>query len=375
MKITLQIILVLLLSVIHVQAQVTPFPGIELAPGEYEIGGITVSGASYSDENALKIVSGLKVGSKIRVPGEDLGNAIRALWKLKLFDKIEISKEKTLGEVLFINIKVTERPRISKHSFSGVKKGSHEDLNKIVERFLPKGTMITENSKNNVAYGIKNYWREKGYLDTEVKVIEETDDSLLNSAKVLFAIDRHKKVKIQNITFEGNKSAKSSKLRKLLENTKRRRKLFASSKFIKKDYEADKEKIIQYYNTIGMRDARIISDSIWRGKNGHLNIHMKIEEGNRYYFRNISWKGNSIHNTETLNKVLGITKGEVFNQELLDNRLRFSQDGRDISSLYLDNGYLSIIEWPEIYTGELEGYDFHEMIITNTESGREIEFN
>ncbi|HMZ74267.1 MAG TPA: outer membrane protein assembly factor BamA [Saprospiraceae bacterium] len=340
MKITLQIILVLLLSVIHVQAQVTPFPGIELAPGEYEIGGITVSGASYSDENALKIVSGLKVGSKIRVPGEDLGNAIRALWKLKLFDKIEISKEKTLGEVLFINIKVTERPRISKHSFSGVKKGSHEDLNKIVERFLPKGTMITENSKNNVAYGIKNYWREKGYLDTEVKVIEETDDSLLNSAKVLFAIDRHKKVKIQNITFEGNKSAKSSKLRKLLENTKRRRKLFASSKFIKKDYEADKEKIIQYYNTIGMRDARIISDSIWRGKNGHLNIHMKIEEGNRYYFRNISWKGNSIHNTETLNKVLGITKGEVFNQELLDNRLRFSQDGRDISSLYLDNGYL-----------------------------------
>lgn len=340
MKIALKIFALLLITQFSVNAQVGSFPSVDISPGEYEIGGITVTGATYSDENALKIVSGLKVGSKIRLPGEDLGNAVRALWKLKLFDNIEITKEKTLGEVLFINIKVTERPRISRHSFSGVKKGSHEDLNKIVDRFLPKGTMITENAKNNVAYGIKEYWREKGYLDTEVKVIEETDDSLLNSAKVRFDIDRNKKIKIQNITFEGNNNAKASKLRKLLENTKRRRKLFASSKFIKKDYEADKRKIIEYYNTIGMRDARIVSDSIWRGNNRHLNIHMKIDEGNRYYFRNISWKGNSIYDTETLNKVLGITKGEVFNQEFLDNRLRFSQDGRDISSLYLDNGYL-----------------------------------
>ncbi len=340
MKIYLIILNILFVSVLGLRSQDVKLPAIDLTPGDYEIGGITVSGASYSDENAIRIVSGLKVGSKLRIPGEDLGNAIRSLWKLKLFENVEITKEKSLGEVIFLNIKVTERPRIARHSFSGVKKGSHEDLNKIVERFLPKGTIITENAKNNVVFGIKKYWKEKGYLDTEINVKEEREDSLLNSARLKFEISKNKKIKIQNITFTGNKSVKSSKLRKLLENTKRRRKIFASSKFIAKDYETDKESIIKYYNTLGLRDAKIVKDSIWRGKNKHINIHMTIDEGNRYYFRNISWKGNSIYDVDALKKVLGINKGDVFNQELLENRLRFSQDGRDISSMYLDNGYL-----------------------------------
>ena len=324
----------------NIQAQQSDLPTLDLTPGEYEIGGISVTGASYSDENAIKIVSGLKVGSKIKIPGEDIGNAIRALWKLKLYDNIQISKEKAIGETIFLNIKISERPRIGRHSFSGVKKGSHDDLNKIVDRFLPKGTIATDNAKNNVVYGIKKYWIEKGYLDTEVKVDEEKEDSLLNSVTLKFVIDRHKKVKIQNIDFVGNESVKSSKLRKLMENTKRRRKLFSSSKFIKKDYDEDKVKIIQYYNTIGLRDARIAKDSVWRGSNKQLNIQITIDEGKRYYFRNIDFKGNSIYTQEALKKVLGINKGDVYNQELLENRLRFSQDGRDVSSLYLDNGYL-----------------------------------
>jgi outer membrane protein insertion porin family len=220
MKIFFCLVSILFLSLVRINAQEINLPSADLNPGEYEIGGITVSGASYSDENAIKIVSGLKVGAKLRIPGEDLGNAIRALWKLKLFDNVEITKEKTLGETVFLNIKVTERPRISKHSFSGVKKGSHEDLNKIVERFLPKGTIVTENAKNNVSFGIKKYWKEKGYLDTDVKVKEERDDSLLNSVKLRFDIIRNKKVKIQNITFSGNSSVKSSNFENYLKTQK-----------------------------------------------------------------------------------------------------------------------------------------------------------
>jgi len=325
--------------------------------GEYEIGGITVSGASYSDENAIKLVSGLKVGAKIRVPGEDIGNAIRALWKLKLYDNVVITKDKTVGEVVFLNIKVVERPRIAKHSFLGVKKGTHEDLNKVVTRFLPEGTIVTENAKNNVEKGIANYFIEKGYLDTKVITKEEREDSTLNSVRLKFVIDRGKKVKIQDITFVGNKNVKASKLRKLMDKTKRRWKLFSSSKFIKKDYEEDKLSIIKYYNTIGFRDAIITKDTTWRGKNGYLRIQISIDEGNRYYFRNIKWKGNSIYDVATLQRVLGISKGDVYNQELLENRLRFSQDGRDVSSLYLDNGYLFFQVDPQEYVVTADSLD------------------
>ncbi|HMG15038.1 MAG TPA: outer membrane protein assembly factor BamA, partial [Saprospiraceae bacterium] len=316
-----------------------------------------VSGASYSDENAIKLVSGLKVGAKIRVPGEDIGNAIRALWKLKLYDNVVITKDKTVGEVVFLNIKVVERPRIAKHSFLGVKKGTHEDLNKVVTRFLPEGTIVTENAKNNVEKGIANYFIEKGYLDTKVITKEEREDSTLNSVRLKFVIDRGKKVKIQDITFVGNKNVKASKLRKLMDKTKRRWKLFSSSKFIKKDYEEDKLSIIKYYNTIGFRDAIITKDTTWRGKNGYLRIQISIDEGNRYYFRNIKWKGNSIYDVATLQRVLGISKGDVYNQELLENRLRFSQDGRDVSSLYLDNGYLFFQVDPQEYVVTADSLD------------------
>ncbi len=356
MKKIFSYIVFILLSLSTLFAQNKPTtPG---APtGEYEIGGITVSGASYSDENAIKLVSGLKVGAKIRVPGEDIGNAIRALWKLKLYDNVVITKEKTVGEVIFLNIKVVERPRIAKHSFQGVKKGTHEDLNKIVTRFLPEGTIVTDNAKNNVERGISNFFIEKGYLDTKVKTKEEREDSLLNSVRLKFVIDRGKKVKIQDITFVGNKNVKASKLRKLMDKTKRRWKLFSSSKFIKKDYDEDKLSIIKYYNTIGFRDAIITKDTTWRGKNGYLRIEITIDEGNRYFFRNIKWKGNSIYDVATLQRVLGISKGDVYNQELLENRLRFSQDGRDVSSLYLDNGYLFFQVDPQEYVVSADSLD------------------
>jgi outer membrane protein insertion porin family len=309
------------------------------SPQEYEIGGIKVTGANFSDDNAIIAITGLKVGDKVRIPGEKIFRAIKALWKLRLFTDVQIFQEKRIGDVIFLEIVVQERPRLARHSFKNVKKSRHDELNDEVNKYLLKGGIVTDNVKTNAVNAIKEYFQGKGYLDVEVNVEELPDDKLVNAVKLVFDVDKGKKIKIQDITFSGN-TIKSKKLRKKMDNTKPKRKLFSSSKYIRKDYEADKKTIINYYNTLGFRDAQIASDSIWREEDGDLRIHLNIDEGNRYYFRNIVWKGNSIYDEATLANVLGIEKGEIYNTELLETRLRFSQDGRDVSTLYLDNGYL-----------------------------------
>ncbi|MCB0580422.1 MAG: outer membrane protein assembly factor BamA [Phaeodactylibacter sp.] len=309
-------------------------------PKDYEIGGIKVIGADFSDDNAIISIAGLQVGDKIRIPGPDIQKGIKALWKLRLFTDVQIIKEKTIGDVIFLEIKVQERPRLSRHSYRGVKKSYHDDLNDEVDKYLLKGGIVTENVKVNASKAIEGFFIGKGYLDTRCRVIELPDSSRINAVQLIFDVDRGNRIKIQDVAFAGNDNIKDRKLAKQMKGTKPKRRLFASSKFIKKDYEEDKEKLIAYYNTQGYRDARIISDSLWREPDGDLMIRLNLEEGNQYYFRDISWKGNSIYDTETLAGVLGIEKGEVYDKELLETRLRFSQDGRDVSTLYMDNGYL-----------------------------------
>lgn len=336
------ILTLLLLSLPFVGvAQIDSLPVLDYSnPKEYEIGGITVTGAIFSDENAIKSISGLRVGERIRVPGNDIPRAMKSLWKLRLFTDVQIRKEKTIGDIIFLEIAVVERPRLSKHSYRGVKKSTHDDLNDKVKPFLVKGGIVTEDVKANARYVILQYFREKGFLDASLEVIEEADSNRVNSVSLIFDIDQGPRVKIDDITFSGVENAKEGKLKRLMKETRSRKRIFSSSKFIKKEYEGDKQKIINYYNTIGFRDARIVSDSTWRTEKGHLHLHINVEEGQRYYFRNITWKGNSIYDTETLISVLGIEKGDVYNSELLSARLNYSEDGRDISSLYMDNGYL-----------------------------------
>ena len=309
-------------------------------PRDYEIGGIKVLGASYSDDNAIISIAGFQVGDKIRIPGPDIQKAIKALWKLRLFTDVQVVKEKTIGDIVFLEIRVQERPRLSKHSYQGVKKSYHDDLNDEVDKYLLKGGIVTENVKVNASEAIEQFFIGKGFLDARCTVDEIADSSRVNSVRLVFNVDRGPRIKIDDIDFDGNEQVKDRKLRKQLKETKEKGRIFASSKFIKKDYETDKEKLIAYYNTLGYRDAQILYDSLWRNKDGELMIKLKIDEGNQYYFRNIAWKGNSIYETQTLSDVLGIEKGEIYNQELLDTRLRFSQDGRDVSTLYMDNGYL-----------------------------------
>ena len=308
-------------------------------PTDYEIGEIEVVGNSFSDANALKSIAKLKVGDKIRIPGSTISSGIRSLWKLRLFTDVQIYATKVVGDIIFLEIKVEERPRLKAFSYTGAKKSRHEDLNDVVNTHLTKGGIVTEASKTNAINGIKRYYKEKGYLDTEVAVTENIDTARAHSVRLVFAVDKKEKVKIQDITFSGN-TIKNKKLLKILDDTKPKRKLFSSSKLITADYEEDKKQLIAYYNTLGFRDARIASDSIWREEDGDLRLHISLDEGNRYYHRNITWKGNSIYDDEALAKVLAIEKGDIYNQEKLQTKLNFAQSDLDVSTLYMDNGYL-----------------------------------
>ena len=303
----------------------------------FEIGSLKVVGAKFSDENAIMTISGLKVGDIIQVPGPKISKAVKALLNLKLFSNVEIIKEKTIGQVIFIEIKVEERPRLLGWSYTGIKKSYHEDLNKKIDGFLLKGGIVTENNKLNSINAIKDFFNEKGYLDATATVREISQDTALNQVRLVFNVKRNSRIKIQDVTFTSNVNAKASKLRKKMGDTKVKRKLFSSSKFNKDKYEADKAAVIAYYNTLGYRDAKVVSDSVWREKDGDIRINVNLNEGNKYYYRNINFKGNTLYTDEQLNNRLGVKLGDTYNQEKLDGRLRFSMDGSDVSSLYLDD--------------------------------------
>ncbi len=307
---------------------------------ELEIGGIEVKGVFFSDPTAIKSVAGLKVGQSIKIPGTDITKAMRNLWKLRLFDDVQITQDKRIGNIVFLTIHLMERPRLAGWSYRGVKQGVHNDLNDVVKPFLIKGQVATAAMQINAKNAIKKYYIEKGYLDTEVTVAEESTTERVNAINLILTIDTKDKIQIEAIDFAGNDEVKDSKLRKLMKETKSKAALLKKSKYIETDFEADKVAVIDYYQTLGYRDATIVSDSVWRSEDGLLQMLITIDEGDKYYFGDISWKGNTLHDSESLNKILGIRKGEVYNDELLNTRLRFSIDGRDVSSLYMDDGYL-----------------------------------
>lgn len=306
---------------------------------KFVIGGIEVEGLQFSEPTAVIAVSGLAVDDKIQIPGNEIPDAIRSLWKLRLFTDIEIFVNKKIEDVIFLTIKVKERPRLSRYSYKGVKKHLHDDLNDEVQRFVQRGGIVTESVKMNAANAIKDFFIERSFLDVEVDVAEQTDSTMFNAVRLVFDIDKKKRVRIKEITVEGNEALSDQKIRRLMKETKRKKNVFKPSKLIEEEFENDKRSVIARYNKLGYRDAQITKDSVYRIGN-ELFIDMAVKEAKRYYFRDISWRGNSIYTTEQLQEVLGIESGDVYNEEVLNTRLSFSQDGRDVSSLYLDNGYL-----------------------------------
>ena len=334
------VFLIFFQSALIAQSDTTlPYMSYDLAK-QYELGKITVSGTFNSDPNAIIGVTGLKSGSKITIPGAEIQKAIRALWGLKLFAQVDIINSGVHDDIMDLEIKLLEKPRLARYSYSGIKKNFHEDLNTKLKRFIGKNDVINENKKQVVANVIKNFFIEKGFYDVGVKVLEKRDTKMRNGVVLDFAIDTKEKVKIEEITFEGNSAVTDKKLKSKMSDTKQKGKIFGKSKLVREELEKDKHKLIKYYNTIGYRDARISKDSVWRDETGALKLKLFVEEGPRFYFGNIAWKGNSIHDSKQLNGYLGIKKGDVYNLDLLDQRLKYSQDGRDVSSLYMDDGYL-----------------------------------
>ena len=307
---------------------------------DYEIGSVEVIGAPDRDPKAIKSIAGLKAGDKIKLPGLVIPKAVKALMRLSLFDDVQIIQKSVDGEIVHLAIVLIERPTLARYSYKGVKKSKHDDLNDIVRNVLNKGGIVTDAQKSLATKKLTKYYVEKGKLDAKVTVEEIADETKPNSVRLVFEIDKGERVKVEDISFTGNTEVSDRKLRKKMKNTKRKGTWFRKTKFIKEDYEEDKESIVGHYNSLGFRDARVLKDSVWREPDGDIRAHLDIHEGNRYFFRNIVWKGNSLYTDNQLETVLGIAKGDAYDPELLQNRLTYSLDGRDISSLYMDDGYL-----------------------------------
>ncbi|MFZ1705950.1 MAG: POTRA domain-containing protein [Saprospiraceae bacterium] len=306
----------------------------------YEVGGIQINGAESRDRNAIKSIAGIREGDKIQVPGPILQKGVKALLKLSLFDDVQVYQDSMVGDIVFLSITLVEKPVLSRYSYKGISKSNQEDLNDVLQEILKKGGIVTDDQKALAQRKIIEFYAEKGKYDAKVVVKEYPDEQRPGTIRLEFSVDPGQRIRINHIVFEGNKEIKSRKLRKNMEKTKQRFTLFKKSKYIQKDYKEDLKKVIAFYNKEGFKNAIVEFDTVYR-EDKNLAINIKINEGNRFYFRNISWKGNSLYTEEYLTAILGIVKGDVYNPELLQNRLKFSLDGRDISSLYLDDGYLA----------------------------------
>ncbi len=309
-------------------------------PKEYEIAGVTVQGADFFDTQAIISLSGLTVGNTIKIPGEKITKAIKSLWEQKLFSDVKIYAVKIEENRIFLEIRIKELPRLSKYKFTGVKKGKQKDLRE--ELALERGKIVNENLLVTTKNKVKSHFVGKGFLNTKVDITQATDTSAVNNVILTINVKVSKRTKIKDVNFYGTNAFKAKKLRRTLKDTKRRRwyNIFGSSKYIPNVYQKEKNNIIDKYNEKGYRDAKIESDSVININEKLVEIDITLSEGNRYYFRNVKWMGNTIHSTEELNRILDIKSGDVYNKKILDERLFMNQNGRDVSSLYLDAGYL-----------------------------------
>jgi len=323
-------------------------------PKEYEIGGVTISGVEYLDQNVLLYLTGLEIGQVIPIPGDEITQAVKKLWDQGLFSDVKISLVKVINDRAFIDIYLEERPRLARFSFSGIKKAEADDIRDLIK--LVKGTQVTENTLLSAEKSIKDYFIDKGFRNVAVNISQEADSAMPNSVILKFDVIKNEKVKINDIIFIGNdllgvekkfynfyrddKDIADAKLRRAMKETKRKiwYNIFKPSKLLPEEYETDKDAIIAKYNELGFRDAKITYDSIITNEDNTINLVLKIDEGNKYYFRNITWLGNTKYNSEILTKILGIQPGDVYNNKLLEERLLYDPAG--VMSVYQDNGYL-----------------------------------
>ena len=303
---------------------------------EYEIMDVSVSGVKYIQKEVLVSISGLVVGQKIKLPGEEISKVVKRFMDRGLFSDVKISWTKMERDKVWLDIYLKERPRMSKLEIKGVKKSESDDLKEKLE--LKSGGQVTDDLLNTIKRVIHQHFTEKGFLNIETKITQKPDERP-NMVQLEIEVNKNEKVKISNINIEGNVVFKDSKIRKVLKKTKQKDlNIFKGSKLIKKDFKEDKEKLIAFYNENGYRDFKILSDSISRISQDRIDLNLNLYEGPKYFFGDIKWIGNTIYPSEYLSLVLEIKKGDIFDLDRLNKRVTMDEDA--VQSLYLDHGYL-----------------------------------
>jgi outer membrane protein insertion porin family len=318
---------------------------VDFESGEtYVIGGVSVSGNTSFNEQTVVAYSGLKKGNEIKIPGEDIANAIKKLWSSKLFSDIEIYLKNIEGNKAFLEIQLSDLPQLVDVKITGVKKGKIEGI--INDNKLKKGVKVTENLITTTKNFIEKKYKKNGFYNTKVNINTiEIKDSIDNArVNMVVAVDKGEKVKIKDIIFKGDSALKEKVLRKAMKSTKKinRLRILKRSKFIDSAYQADLASVIDKYAENGYRDARIISDSISVNDDKTISIHIELEEGDLYKFGDISFIGNTVYTDEQLDRYIRIKKGDTYNGVMLQKRIQDNTkpDGDDIANLYQNNGYL-----------------------------------
>ncbi len=348
-----------------------------LTPKTYEIGGISFEGAENFDTRVVQLVAGLQVGDQVRIPGDKISSAIENLWKQGMFDDVQIRVNRIQGNLAFLTIALKERPRMLKFAFTGVKKGEDKKLREEIQ--IKTGDVVTENMLRTSSNKIKSYFIDNGFTRTEVTPTTETDTS--GRLIVTFNVKRGKKVKIDSLIFEGNKDLSDITLQGKMQKTRDvhfrkslrfwKKVFWKKSRYMENDFREDLDNVIAYYNEQGYRDARIVMDTVWEvpeselkdKDQARLKVKAQIYEGNKFYFRNITFSGNTVYSDDVLRRSLRISKGDPYNKSLLEENLKYNPSGTDVSSLYMDNGYLFFRAVPVEVAVENDSIDIEVRII------------
>lgn len=306
---------------------------------------VTVTGKVSYNEQTVTTYAGLEKGQSITVPGEEISNSIKKLWKLGMYNNVNFYVDKIEGDSISLELNLNELPKLKEVKFFGVKKGAIETLTK--DNNLTPEKIVNENLITTTKYYIENKYKKEGYYNTKVNIATEEDKETINHVNMVVNIDKGKKVKVKDIIIDGNTELSDASIRKTLKNTKKKTPLnilkFKSSKYIKDKYQEDLTTLIDKYKEKGFRDARVVSDTIeYDNDKNTVSIKLKVEEGKKYYFGDINFLGNTVYSDQLLSRYLGIKKGDVYNGVLLDKRIadKSKPDGDDITNLYQNNGYL-----------------------------------
>ncbi len=335
-------LLALLLAPALVRAQ-----GVEVDynhPQKYYVAGIEVEGNTYFSDQQIISQTGIHEGMQVTVPGDDLSNVVRRLWLQRYFEDVavEIDSLNAARDSAWFRIRILERPRMSRWTFTGVKSGERKDLEERLN--LRRGGEFSEYVQKTSVDIIKRYYAEKGFLLCDVDTQVQRDSVVRNAIRVNFAVNKGQKVRIKDINFIGNDHVSEFKLARAMKKTKSNKiyNFFSSKKFNEKEYINDKKSVVSVFNEAGYRDARLVRDSIYYVEPGRLGIDLEFEEGDKYYFRDVTWTGNSIYSSDALNEVLGIQKGDPYDVVTMEKHLfgGGKQTEMDVTKLYQDHGYL-----------------------------------